>query len=68
MSRSEDARLDAIEAGIYPQDFVEEYFSTFRCVACTLLGNDLKELKSEANYPDVPRRKRSAHWTHLLAA
>ena len=66
--RSEDARLDAIESGIYPQDFIVEYFDTFRCVACTLLGNDLKELQSPANYPDVPRRKRSAHWTELLAA
>ena len=68
MSRSEEARLDALEAGIYPQGFVEEYFSTFRCVACTLLGNDLKELQSPANYPDVPRRKRSVHWTEILAA
>ena len=67
MFRSEDARLDAIEAGIHPQDFIVEYFSTFSCVACTLLGNDLKELHSPANYPDVPRRKRSAHWTELLA-
>ena len=66
ISRSEDARLDAIEAGIYPQDFIVDYFSTFSCVACTLLGNDLKELQSAANYPDVPRRKRSAHWTEIL--
>ena len=68
MFRSEDARLDAIESGIYPQDFIVDYFDTFRCVACTLLGNNLKELQSPANYPDVPRRKRSAHWTELLAA
>ena len=68
MFRSEDARLDAIEAGIYPQDFIVEYFDSFRCVACTLLGNNLKELQSPANYPDVPRRKRSAHWTELLVA
>ena len=31
--------MDALEAGIYPMDFVQRYFASFYCVACTLMGN-----------------------------
>ena len=37
--RSEEARMDALQAGIYPMDFVQRYFASFYCVACTLMGN-----------------------------
>ena len=31
--------MDALQAGIYPMDFVQRYFASFYCVACTLMGN-----------------------------
>ena len=37
--RSEESRMDALEAGIYPMEFVQRYFASFYCVACTLMGN-----------------------------
>ena len=53
--RDEQARMDAIQAGVFPSDFVDEYFSTFRCVACSLMGNRLNAYTRASYYPDVPR-------------
>ena len=64
--RTKEARMDAVMAGTCPPDFIMDYLSTFRCVACTLVGTRLEEVTSPTYYPDLPRRRRDAHWTDIL--
>lgn len=64
--RSKEARKDAVMAGTLSPDFIMDYLSTFHCVACTLVGTRLEEVTSPTYYPDLPRRRRDAHWTGPL--
>ena len=66
LSRDAGSREEALASGIFPGDFLQDYLSTFQCVACTLVGSSLREASSAAFYPEVPRRRRAAHWTNVV--
>ena len=45
-------------------EFVIDYFATFYCVACSLMGNRL--VNGPSYYPEEVRRRRRTHWTQLV--